>query len=113
MPLYDYLSYSAGFMPAGDVAAQNRCYKYLESTIAQLEKSQDSEDEQNLLKIFKSLQSMVETAAGSARYARAKTFWTYWDRNKKSIISVVEDTDDDIAIENKIGELEEGRYYAD
>lgn len=113
MPLYDFLRYSAGFMPASDVEAQKRCFSYLEQAIANLESAKDSGDAQNELKIMKSLHSLIEVASGSARYDRANTFWKYWDKNKNAVMSIVEGTDDNIALENKIGELEDGRYYAD
>ncbi|GMM50088.1 hypothetical protein DASB73_010460 [Starmerella bacillaris] len=114
MPLYDYVSYSAGFMPKKDAEAQRRCYAYLRKTILELDKAvKENPNEKNLKNIrslFENIRSMIDTASGSQRVDRAHTFWKYWDKNKRMIISTYEGTNDDYTIQDKMAELEEGRY---
>lgn len=114
MPLLDYLGYSAGFVPREDAAAQQRCYNYLKETIAQMEaqisRNEASHNLANQKSVFEGARSVIEVAAGSVRLHRANNFWHYWDRNKTQIIKVREGTDDEYEIQDKVSELEEGRY---
>lgn len=117
MPLLDYLGFSAGFVPREDASAQKRCYEYLQGTIAQLDeqisRNEVSYRSANIRSMLETIRSVTEVAAGSVRLHRANTFWRYWDRNKVQIIRTREGTDDDYEIQDKVSELEEGRYIQD
>lgn len=114
MPLVDYVTYSAGFMPKKDAEAQKRCYEYLRKTILELDKAVKEYPKEkniaNLRSMFENIRSMVSIASGSQRIDRANTFWSYWDKNKRAIIATKEETNDEYRIQEKMGELEEGRY---
>lgn len=114
MPLVDYVTYSAGFMPKKDAEAQRRCYAYLKKAILELDKAAkrypEEQNIRNLRGVFENIRSMVGVASGSQRVDRANTFWNYWDKNKHMIISTMEETSDNYKIQEKMSELEEGRY---
>lgn len=113
MPLLDYTQYVAGFVPYEDVGAQLRCFAYIKKAVALLDHAiaQDpTQDKKNLRSLFLNLISMVDVASGSRRLARANTFWRYWDKSKQQIIEVVEGTSDPYLLQNKVAELEDGRY---
>lgn len=116
MPLVDYVTYKAGFLPRHDAAAQQRCYQYLLECIDQLKvvnASRPSQDLENLISIYTNIKNLTEVSEGSQRKDKGHSFWRNWDRNKVQIISLKEDTDDDYAIQDTMARLEEGRYIED
>lgn len=119
------LQYMAGFVPGDDSKAQKRCYEYLVEAQTQMERKIDSmddvwvepgaptgEDPKSMLKnqhrVIKETTDLVSNAEGRRGWRYAKKFWTYWDKVKVSAIKFLED--DDVNVDNKIAELEEGRY---
>lgn len=113
MPLMDYATYLAGYMPRHDVTAQIRCFTYLQDVIKKLQDRGAAGDKfaKNEAAVFTDIKNMIDVASGSMRLDRATTFWKYWDKNKEAIISQGESTKDNYKIQDKIGELEEGRYF--
>lgn len=115
MPLVDFLTFSAGYVPAADVAAQRRCYDYLKETIALLKgrvgSPAEQENDKSQLSLLKDLAAVTDVASGSRRYKRSVTFWKYWDKNKDRVIRIHENTTDNEDVLTQIGLLEDGRYY--
>ncbi|VVT53023.1 uncharacterized protein SAPINGB_P003365 [Magnusiomyces paraingens] len=137
---YEYLNKKAfnwGYVPHSDVAAQTRCFTYLEESIAKLEAqilNQSPEDsssinnkpvdlkidpnqDQDILKTLKvtllSTYNLVKPNYGSYSMRNAKMFWSYWDRIKQSVAKVHEGSGaTEEQITKILDELEVGRYIS-
>lgn len=113
MPFMDFMTTKAGWVPHHDVVAQERCYKYLQDTIDELmirDAENPSQNTRNLISMYTSIRNLAENTEGSRLHGRAHSFWNNWDRNKNQIIAIKEGTDDEIAIQDVLEELEDGRY---